>query len=176
MQNVFFNPSSMRGIILSTSEGLVTNSNWRCIENNGSILPDTNQWPFAIEHVSNDVYSEWGKRPEIFPNASWIWAPIDSSGYYPSRVACVPSTTPPRCVDNGCEEAFDGQGECVNFRASANVDFTSLASEYDLSAGSKSGLCGHQQEGKEECCHCLKKPSSAEPSKTEKPYINLIAL
>jgi len=173
-----FNPRSMRGIILSTSQGLVTNSNWRCIENNGSILPETSQWPFATELDSNDVYSEWGKRPEILPNASWIWAPRLSSGYYPSRVACVPSATPPRCVDNGCEREFSGQGACVNFRTSANVNFTSLATQFDLSAGSRSGLCGHQQEGKEECCHCLKKMPPTPPTlkATVKPYTNLIAL
>jgi len=170
------NPRSMRGIILSTSLGLVTNSNWRCIENNGSVLPETSLWPFAIELDNNDAYSDWGMRPEILPNASWIWAPRLSSGYYPSRVACVPSPTPASCVDNGCEEEFGGQGACVDFRTSSNVNFTSLATRFDLSAGSKSGLCGHQQEGKEECCHCMKKMPPAILDPTEKPYSNIIAL
>ena len=85
------NPRRMRGIILSTSQGLVTNSKWRCTENNGSVLPDPKHWPFAIELSNNDVSSEWGKRPEILSNASWIWAPRLPSGYYPSKVACVPS-------------------------------------------------------------------------------------
>ena len=172
------NPKSMRGIILSTSQGLVTNSDWRCIENNGSVLPDTSRWPFAVELAKNDVYSKWGMRNKILPNASWIWAPRLSSGYYPYRVACVPSPTPASCVDNGCEAEFDGEGACVDFRTSSNVNFTSLATRFDLSAGSKSsGLCGHQQEGKEECCHCLKKmppPKIKEP--TEKPYANLLAI
>ena len=86
-----YNPKSMSGIILSTSQGLVTNSKWKCTENNGSVLPDPKHWPFAIELDNNDVSSKWGKRPEILSNASWIWAPRFSTGYYPSKVACVPS-------------------------------------------------------------------------------------
>merc|ERR1712025_326501 len=161
-----FNPNSMRGIILSTSQGLVTNADWRCIESNGSILPDYD-WPFAEILYNNDDNSGWGMRPEILPNASWIWAQKLSSGDYPSKVACVPAPSFAKCVDNGCEREFDGQGVCVDFSTSSGINFTSLADQFDLKAGSKSGLCGDQQE---ECCHCLKKkpePTTVTPKPTE---------
>ena len=170
---------NQRGIILSTSLGLVTNSSWRCIENNGSALPDPSQWPFAETLDSNDANSHvWPVRPEIHPNASWIWAPKLPSGLYPPKVACAPSPIPVKCVDNGCEKEFDGQGVCVDFRTSANVNFSSLATQFDLLAGSKSGLCGYnqQQEGKaESCCHCLRK-TYPELRTTSKPYSKVIAL
>merc|ERR1712126_703806 len=165
-----FNPISHRGIILSTSQGLVTNAEWRCIENNGSVLPDISDWPFA-EMIGNN--SDWGMRPEILPNASWIWAQKLSSGDYPSKVACVPPPSSSieegssKCVDNGCEREFDGQGMCVDFSTSSGITFTSLADQFDLEAGSKTGLCGDQQG---ECCHCLKKkpePTTATPKPTE---------
>merc|ERR1712114_83740 len=161
-----FNPKSPRGILLSTSQGLVTNADWRCIENNGSILPDYD-WPFAEILDNNDDNSEWGMRPEILPNASWIWAQKLSSGDYPSKVACVPAPSSAKCVDNGCEREFDGQGMCVDFSTSSDVNFTSLANQFDLEAGSRSGLYGDQQE---ECCHCLKKkpePTTVTPKPTE---------
>merc|ERR1712033_17690 len=168
-----FNPRSHRGIILSTSQGLVTNAEWRCIENNGSVLPDISDWPFAEMLGNNSANSDWGIRPEILPNASWIWAQKFSSGDYPSKVTCVPppsSSTEEgssKCVDNGCEREFDGQGMCVDFSTSSDVIFTSLADQFDLEAGSKTGLCGDQQG---ECCHCLKKkpePTTATPKPTE---------
>merc|ERR1712033_51869 len=168
-----FNPRSHRGIILSTSQGLVTNAEWRCIENNGSVLPDISDWPFAEMLGNNSANSDWGIRPEILPNASWIWAQKFSSGDYPSKVTCVPppsSSTEEgssKCVDNGCEREFDGQGMCVDFSTSSDVIFTSLADQFDLEAGSKSGLCGDQQG---ECCHCLKKkpePTTVTPEPTK---------
>merc|ERR1712112_708468 len=164
------NPRSHRGIILSTSQGLVTNAEWRCIENNGSVLPEISDWPFA-EMIGNN--SDWGMRPEILPNASWIWAQKLSSGDYPSKVACVPPPSSSieeassKCVDNGCEREFDGQGMCVDFSTSSGINFTSLADQFDLEAGSKTGLCGDQQG---ECCHCLKKkpePTTVTPKPTE---------
>merc|ERR1712126_480290 len=168
-----FNPISHRGIILSTSQGLVTNAEWRCIENNGSVLPDISDWPFAEMLGNNSANSDWGIRPEILPNASWIWAQKFSSGDYPFKVTCVPppsSSTEEgssKCVDNGCEREFDGQGMCVDFSTSSGITFTSLADQFDLEAGSKTGLCGDQQG---ECCHCLKKkpePTTATPKPTE---------
>merc|ERR1712243_442071 len=168
-----FNPRSHRGIILSTSQGLVTNAERRCIENNGSVLPDISDWPFAEMLGNNSANSDWGIRPEILPNASWIWAQKFSSGDYPSKVTCVPppsSSTEEgssKCVDNGCEREFDGQGMCVDFSTSSGITFTSLADQFDLEAGSKTGLCGDQQG---ECCHCLKKkpePTTVTPKPTE---------
>merc|ERR1712112_447917 len=168
-----FNPRSLRGIILSTSQGLVTNANWRCIENNGSVLPDISDWPFAEMLANNSGNLQWGMRPEILPNASWIWAEKLSSGDYPSKVACVPPPSSSieegssKCVDNGCEREFDGQGMCVDFSTSSGINFTSLADQFDLEAGSKTGLCGDQQG---ECCHCLKKkpePTTVTPKPTE---------
>merc|ERR1712112_58364 len=165
-----FNPMSHRGIILSTSQGLVTNADWQCIENNGSVLPDISDWPFA-EMIGNN--SDWGMRPEILPNASWIWAQKLSSGDYPSKVACVPPPSSSKeeasskCVDNGCEREFDGQGMCVDFSTSSGITFTSLTDQFYLEAGSKTGLCGDQQG---ECCHCLKKkpePTTVTPKPTE---------
>jgi len=172
-----YNTRSLRGIILSTSAGLVTNSNWRCIENNGSVLPDVRHWPFSVELGNNDANSKWGRRPEILTNASWIWAPKLSSGHYPSKVACVPSRHG-RCIDKGCEPEWGGQGVCVDFSPSSDVNFTSLADQFDLKAGSKSGLCGGHEEGKEHCCHCLKKIQEEEPGNPQPsvPYANLIAL
>merc|ERR1712112_577286 len=160
-------PGSPRGIILSTSQGLVTNAEWRCIENNGSLVPDISDWPFAEMLGNNSANSQWDMRPEILPNASRIWAQKLSSGDYPSKVACVPAPSSAKCVDNGCEREFDGQGMCVDFSTSSDVNFTSLANQFDLEAGSRSGLCGVQQE---ECCHCLKKkpePTTVTPEPTE---------
>merc|ERR1712112_571952 len=161
------NPRSHRGIILSTSQGLVTNAEWRCIENNGSVLPEISDWPFAEILGNNSADFEWSMRPDILPNASWIWAQKLSSGDYPSKVACVPAPSSAKCVDNGCEREFDGQGMCVDFSTSSDVNFTTLADQFDLEAGSKSGLYGDQQE---ECCHCLKKkpgPTTVTPKPTE---------
>merc|ERR1712121_256477 len=167
------NPRPLRGIILSTSQGLVTNADWRCIENNGSVLPDISHWPFAEILGNNSGNLQWGMRPEILPNASWIWAEKLSSGDYPSKVACVPPPSSSKeeasskCVDNGCEREFDGQGMCVDFSTSSGITFTSLADQFDLEAGSKTGLCGDQQG---ECCHCLKKkpePTTVTPEPTE---------
>merc|ERR1712121_140904 len=167
------NPRPLRGIILSTSQGLVTNAEWRCIENNGSVLPDISHWPFAEILGNNSGNLQWGMRPEILPNASWIWAEKLSSGDYPSKVACVPPPSSSKeegsskCVDNGCEREFDGQGMCVDFSTSSGITFTSLTDQFDLEAGSKTGLCGDQQR---ECCHCLKKkpePTTVTPKPTE---------
>merc|ERR1712112_742079 len=161
------NPRSHRGIILSTSQGLVTNAEWRCIENNGSVLPEISDWPFAEILGNNSADFEWSMRPDILPNASWIWAQKLSSGDYPSKVACVPAPSSAKCVDNGCEREFDGQGVCVDFSTSSGINFTTLADQFDLEAGSKSGLYGDQQE---ECCHCLKKkpePTTVTPEPTE---------
>merc|ERR1712112_677999 len=128
-----FNPRSLRGIILSTSQGLVTNAEWRCIEKNGSLLPDVSDWPFAEILDNNDDNSEWGMRPEILPNASWIWAQKLSSGDNPSKVACVPPPRVARCDDNGCEGAFDKQG--VTIRISADSDFKLFADETNETIG-----------------------------------------
>ena len=84
------NKHSLRGIILSTSLGLVTNSSWRCIENNGSALPDPTEWPFAEERDSDININ----KSEILPNARRIWAPKLPSGRDPSKVVCLPSPTP----------------------------------------------------------------------------------
>jgi len=161
-----------RGIILSTSEGLVTDSNWRCIENEGTLPTDLSQWPSAEVFSDNHNGSEFKNRDEIHQNASWICAAKLPTGLYPSKVACVP---PPQdlqqgvsqgCVDNSkklkrnsCEAMFYGLGVCVDFSASANVNFATLATDFDLSYSSPSGYCG-----KDGCCHCLKKRTKELPS------------
>merc|ERR1711872_932468 len=163
-----------RGIILSTSEGVVTDSKWRCIENEGTLPTDLSQWPSAEVFSDNHNSSKFKNRDEIHQNASWIWAAKLPTGLYPSKVACVPP--PPQdlqqgvsrsqgCVDNSkkmkrisCEAMFYGLGVCVDFSASANVNFTSLATDFDLSYSSPSGYCG-----KDGCCHCLKKRTKELP-------------
>jgi len=56
------------------------------------------------------------------------------------------------CEDSGCAQHFGGQGRCVDFTSA--VDFSSLASNFDFSAGSPSGRCGGTRCG--ETCKCLK--------------------
>jgi len=56
------------------------------------------------------------------------------------------------CEDTGCTEHFGGKGRCLDF--SSAVDFSSLASNFDLGAGSPSGRCGGTTCG--ETCKCLK--------------------
>jgi len=46
------------------------------------------------------------------------------------------------CVDKGCSEELGSNGLCVDF--SKEVDFSHLASSFNLSFGSAKGLCGHK--------------------------------
>ena len=56
------------------------------------------------------------------------------------------------CTDNGCAGQWENRGSCVDF--SNSVDFQHVGGTFNLSSGSKPGLCGHQS-GKKDCCHCL---------------------
>ena len=56
------------------------------------------------------------------------------------------------CTDNGCQSQWENRGSCVDF--SSSVDFEHVGKTFNLSSGSKPGLCGHQG-GKKDCCHCL---------------------
>ena len=64
------------GILGSFSNGMVTNSSWKC-ENEeypGWKSPDfdDSSWPVA-EEVANHGDEPWGKRPRIASTAKWIW-------------------------------------------------------------------------------------------------------
>jgi len=59
-----------------------------------------------------------------------------------------------RCLDDGCMKAFGGYGVCVDF--SAKIDFKDLAKKYDMTQGSKTGVCDNTIKKKKDCCHCLK--------------------
>ena len=78
-----------RWIILASSEGLVSNTSWRCVTNENSEFKPPfgnifiNMWPNAEEVPSN-----FGS--EILPSFSeqsvWIWAPkLTSNGKYPKK-------------------------------------------------------------------------------------------
>ena len=56
---------------------------------------------------------------------------------------------------------------CVDF--SKTVDFAHLRTKFNLSSGSKPGLCAHGTSGLEDCCHCLRLMSYSKESTTG-PY------
>ena len=79
------------GIILSTSEGLVTDSTWKCIDNETAESTPYNTWPKALVLGTNggsDTVYPWGLRPGILPTAKWIWAQATISGNTPEDVVC----------------------------------------------------------------------------------------
>merc|ERR1719268_571663 len=57
------------------------------------------------------------------------------------------------CVDKGCREELGSNGLCVDFFK--EVDFSHLASSFNLSFGSAKGLCGHKTDEQQDCCHCM---------------------
>ena len=57
------------------------------------------------------------------------------------------------CTDNGCTSQWGNHGSCVDF--SNTVDFKHLGATFNLSSGAKAGFCGHNSNGKKDCCHCL---------------------
>ena len=64
-------------------------------------------------------------------------------------------------------DIFANLARCVDF--SKTVDFAHLRTTFNLSSGSKSGLCGHGTSGLEDCCHCLRLIAYPEESTTG-PY------
>ena len=72
---------AFEGIILSASNGLVTDKTWKCIKDNG-LDPkiwsapgfDDSSWPYAVSYGFNGE-GVWGFRPGISASAQWIWAP-----------------------------------------------------------------------------------------------------
>ena len=77
------------GILLSTSEGLVSNSSWKCVEANpGADLPAVSKWPSAIEHGKNGMFP-WGRRKGISEEASWIWAKPGAGEESPDSIVCT---------------------------------------------------------------------------------------
>ena len=75
------------GIILSTSNGLVTDLSWKCTSKVQSGLnwtkPSFNDdsWPNAVSFGHNGV-PPWGLRPGISASAQWIWAPTWSQRFW----------------------------------------------------------------------------------------------
>ena len=71
------------GIILSTSNGLVSDLSWKCTSKVQSGLNwtkpdfDDDSWPNAVSFGHNGV-PPWGLRPGISASAQWIWAPTSS--------------------------------------------------------------------------------------------------
>ena len=61
------------GIIVATSNGLFTNSTWRCIKDTGQTLPPISQWPKAKEVISNDQMQDWEAGPGKHSKGKWIW-------------------------------------------------------------------------------------------------------
>ena len=66
------------------------------------------------------------------------------------------------CTDNGCSSQWGNHGSCVDF--SNSVDFEHLEATFNLSSGAKPGLCGHNTNGKKDCCHCLNTLTSTKPT------------
>ena len=75
-----------QGIILVTSEGLISDSSWSCLSTFDPGLPAA-WWPPA-EEVDGPYWAKWAG------DAQWIWASKDSgSDIYPEEVIC----TLPKC-------------------------------------------------------------------------------
>ena len=75
-----------QGIILVTSEGLISDSSWSCSSTSDPGLPAA-WWPPA-EEVDGPYWAKWAGA------AQWIWASKDSgSNIYPEEVIC----TLPKC-------------------------------------------------------------------------------
>merc|ERR550532_3187607 len=66
------------------------------------------------------------------------------------------------CTDNGCSSQWGNHGSCVDF--SNSVDFEHLGATFNLSSGAKTGFCGHNTNGKEDCCHCLNTYATTKPT------------
>ena len=71
---------SAAGIIVSTSDGLVTDSDWKCLDSDLIDSPeawhhlyDDSHWPNAVSFGLNGV-SPWGYSSDISASAEWIWA------------------------------------------------------------------------------------------------------
>merc|ERR550519_1789966 len=69
------------------------------------------------------------------------------------------------CIDNGCSSQWGNHGSCVDF-SNTDVDFEHLGATFNLSSGAKPGLCGHNSNGKKDCCHCLNTFTSTELTPT----------
>ena len=73
------------GIIVTTSNGLFTNSTWRCINDTGAELPPISEWPKAKEVNSNTQMQEWESGPGKHSKGKWIWSQEELGS-----VACAP--------------------------------------------------------------------------------------
>merc|ERR1711962_1495109 len=107
------------GILLSTSEGLISDNHWRCIDERQAQVTPFHDWPQALELYDHGDWV-WGDRPGIAMTAKWIWAPAPPGGRAPDNVICYrkldrgrcyccPPLDPPNmCKPNGtrCERAF----------------------------------------------------------------------
>merc|ERR1719228_2807746 len=88
---------AQEGILASTDDGLVTNSDWQCSDKliEGWTLPafvpppDTFSSPKLLG--SNGV-APWGVRPGIVENAEWIW-PQGNSTWAACRIELSTTTT-----------------------------------------------------------------------------------
>jgi len=156
------------GILLSTSEGLVSDNHWRCIDERQAQVTPFHDWPQALELYDHGDWV-WGDRPGIAMTAKWIWAPAPPGGRAPDNVICYrkldrgrcyccPPLDPPNmCKPNGtrCERAFGdfAVGECVDV---TNLEGNSFSNDYDLEAKPQGNqLCIPTDENS--CCRCVKR-------------------
>merc|ERR1719427_1911394 len=163
---------SYEGILLSTSNGIVSDTTWKCSKR---YIKGWNQPTFNDGLWSPAVLATgpWGGIPPISSTAQWIWASpsLGTSGPAPERVYCrkkleLPGCfccppVPPvnNCSDAGCRDAFGAalEGECVDV---TNPDLAVTSLTHNLTARpleQNRTLCrASLQEG---CCRCfLKKP------------------
>jgi len=117
-----FHPGSPSGIILSTSEGLISDHHWKCVPDTGGNLPDINTWPNALELGINGVATwptPWGFKEGIDSNAYWIWSQEEALAVVcykkldQGRCSCCPPFTDPKACNNTAECKNAG-GQCRN--------------------------------------------------------------
>jgi len=82
----FNSNSNPMGILLSTSEGLVSDINWRCIGEKYADRTPFEDWPQALM-VGTHGIAPWNNRPNITSTAQWIWA-NPPGGEILDRVIC----------------------------------------------------------------------------------------
>ena len=84
-----------RGLISSTSTGVVTDSSWRCIDHVPDDVTwrrfdfDDSDWPFATITGSNGD-EPWGVIADVSSDAKWIWGNASDEGVlYCRKTICV---------------------------------------------------------------------------------------
>jgi len=172
-----------RGILLETSDGVVSDASWRCcsvrsdeywktwLESGASASLPWDTWDNcdpALE-IGNNGVGPWLTRPGISASAKWIWAPPNSLGVRPNKVWCVkklergkcfccPPVPPVNdCSDTGCSKIFgpDAVGVCKDI---SNPNWQAISQEVDVDLDPpyhEEPLCKASLD--DGCCRCFKK-------------------